>query len=178
MNRQRPGAVRWGTQPHGRQRPRTARWAAALLLVALTAVPASAQMRVDGSLFAQRFEKRPVYGPGGALHFSFYNYAFELTASGGYYVTPADTLESWDVRIDARLNLPSLSLIRPYVGVGMDRAIDEDRKRNTGVVVGGAYLGFGFGRRIHPFVEGVYRAAPALQNFRFRAGLRIQFLDP
>ncbi len=152
--------------------------AGALIAIVLSTTPASAQMFVDGSLFAQRFEKRPVYGPGGALHFAFYNYALELVASGGYYVTPDNSSESWDVRIDARINLPSLILLRPYVGGGFARSVTESVKTSTGVVMAGTYLGFLLGRRIHPFVEGEYRAAPVLGDFRFRAGLRFQFRDP
>ncbi len=149
-----------------------------MIAIALSVAPASAQMFVDGALFAQRFEKRPVYGPGAALHFAFYNYALELVVSGGYYVTPENSSDSWDVRLDSRVNLPSLYLIRPYAGVGYARTVTENTKTSTGIVVAGTYLGFLLGRRIHPFLEGEYRAAAALGDFRFRAGLRFQFRDP
>lgn len=145
----------------------------------LVAVPATAQMRVDGSLFAQRFEDRPVYGPGAGIHFSFFDYALELTASGGWYHTPDDPVESWNVRLDWRVNLPVGALpLRPYIGGGIDRTIDEGVRTTSALAVGGLYLRAPFGNRIHPFVEATYRAAPSLEDFRFRAGLRFQFMRP
>ncbi|MBO6577046.1 MAG: hypothetical protein JJ896_15240 [Rhodothermales bacterium] len=146
-------------------------------LLCVCVIDARAQMRVDGSLFAQRFESRPVYGPGAGFHFSFFNYALELVASGGYYHTPADETESWNVRVDWRVNLPTgISPIRPYVGGGVDRTIDDGIRTTSGVAVAGFYLRLG--DRIHPFGEAWYRAAPQLEDFRFRAGLRFQFLPP
>lgn len=147
------------------------------LFALLFAAPATAQMRVDGSLFAQRFEDRPVYGPGAGLHFSFFNYALELVASGGWYHTPDDPVESWNVRMDWRVNLPTGVLpLRPYLGGGIDRTIDEGVRTTSALAVGGFYLRMG--NRIHPFAEATYRAAPQLEDFRFRAGLRFQFMRP
>ena len=134
-------------------------------------------MRVDGSLFGQRFETRPVYGPGGALHFSFWDYAVEVVASGGYYVTPESPAESWNVRVDSRINLPTGHFpIRPYIGFGVDRTVDEGDRTTSGAALGGAY--FRLRDRFFPFAEGWYRTAPDLEDFRFRFGVRIQFLSP
>ena len=136
-------------------------------------------MRVDGSLFAQRFETRPVMGPGGALHFSFFDYALEIVASGGYYVTPDDPTESWNIRVDARVNLPLGVLpVRPYIGVGIDRTTDEGIRTASGDAIAGIHLRIPFGPSVLPFAEAAYRAAPRLEDFRFRAGLRFQFTRP
>jgi hypothetical protein len=149
------------------------------LLTLLVAAPATAQMRADGSLFLQRFDDRPVYGPGAGLHFSFFNYAVELVASGGYYHTPDDPKETWNVRMDMRVNLPAGALpLRPYLGGGLDRTIDAGVRTTSALAVGGFYLRAPIGNRIHPFVEATYRAAPGLEDFRFRAGLRFQFVRP
>lgn len=139
---------------------------------------ATAQVRVDGSLFAQKFDTRPVYGPGGAVHFSFFDYALEIVASGGYYHTPDERTESWNVRLDTRVNLPTGNTrVRPYIGVGLDRTVDAGVRTTTGAALGGLYLNL-LSHRVHPFAEAWYRSAPNLDDFRFRAGLRFQFLDP
>lgn len=139
---------------------------------------ATAQVRIDGTLFAQKFDTRAVYGPGGGLHFSFFDYALEIVASGGFYHTPDDGTESWNVRVDTRLNLPTgRAPVRPYIGLGLDRTVDDGVRTTSGAALGGVYLNI-LSDRVHPFAEAWYRSAPKLDDFRFRAGLRFQFLDP
>lgn len=130
-----------------------------------------AQSLIDASIHASWLQETDVYGIGGSAHFVFALYALGFVPSGAHYFADDDTTKSWSIGLDGRLNLPTLGVIRPYVGTGLERQRLNDESEWLFNLSGGFYTRVR-GDRIVPFIEGAYRPADSANPWRFRSGLR------
>lgn len=139
------------------------------------AFPCRAQNALDFSVNANWLEQSDTRGVGGAFHFAFADYLFELVPSGVYYRTPGDTTDTtvtWSAGLDARVNLHSVNFVRPYIGVGFVRMMQSGANDTILILSAGLNVRLGGGRKI-PFMEAAYRGASEIDPWRYRAGIRL-----